>query len=106
MQYEEEKGSKYEKRIMLLHFSLITSWHFRAAVLQTKVSLTHKQLDTVMTVGQLPKFINLKKLINKMCKRNTDQTMEVQKRFGFIVWAMEDAKNQSGGIYKENLVEI
>lgn len=93
-----------EKDYAALHFSLITSWCFRVAVLQTVVSLTHKQLDTIMTVCQLPKFIHLKKLINKICKRNTDQTMEVQKRFGFSVWCMADAKNQPGGIYKENLV--
>lgn len=68
-----------------------------------KVSLTHTQLDTVMTVGQLPKFINLKKSINKMCKRNRDQTVEVQKRFGFSDWGVEYVKNQSGGISKENL---
>lgn len=60
----------------------------------SEVSLTHKQLNTVMTVGQLPKFINLKKFIVKMYKRNIDQTMEVQKRFGFSVWDTEDGKNQ------------
>lgn len=65
-----------------------------AAVLQTKVSLTQKQLDTVMTVDQLLKFINLNKSVNKMCKRITDQTVEVQKKFGFSVWGTEDAKNQ------------
>lgn len=77
------KKKRVEKDCAALCFSLIASWRFRAAVLQTKVSFTHKQLEAVMTVGQLPKFINLEKLINKICKRNTEQTMEVWKRFGF-----------------------
>lgn len=51
--------------------------------------MTHKQLDSVVRLGQLPKFLSLKKFMNKTCKKNMGQNMEIQKIFGVSVWDTE-----------------
>lgn len=84
------KGSVRNKRVRSMRkgwccimFFINYKLVFNSCCPADKGQLDSQLLVMAVTVGQLPKCINLKKWIDKMWKRITDQTMEVQKRLGF-----------------------